>query len=83
MKGGQEASGAAGGRQDEEGMCGDFADLALEPSLGLEPLSAMMAASSAHVDSRKCAPANVTHQELPRFQTSQGTFIIQHICKSM
>jgi hypothetical protein len=51
MKGTQEAWGAAGGHQDEEGMCGDFADLVLEPSLGLE--RALMAASSAHVDSRE------------------------------
>jgi hypothetical protein len=82
MKGTQEAWGAAGGRQGEEGMCGDFADLALEPSLGLEPLSALIGASSAEVDSRECAPANATHQDLTRFQAPQGICIIQHICKS-
>jgi ubiquitin len=36
MKGTQEAWAAAGGRQGEEGLRGDFADLALEPSLGLD-----------------------------------------------
>jgi hypothetical protein len=41
MKGIQEAWGAAGGRQGEAGICGDFADLALESSVGLEPLSAL------------------------------------------
>ncbi len=57
MKGAQEASGAVGGHQGEGGMCGDFADLALEPSLVLEPsltletLSAQMTASSADVNS--------------------------------
>jgi hypothetical protein len=65
MKGAHEASGAAGGRQDEGGMCGDFADLALEPSLGLEPLNALVAASSTLVDSRECALANSTHIDHP------------------
>ena len=36
MKGTQEAWAAAGGRQGEEGLCGDFGDLVLEPSLGLD-----------------------------------------------
>ena len=76
MKGAHEASGAAGARQGEGGMCGDFADLALEPSLALEPLSAQMAASSAHVDSRECALANATHIDLPRFHASPGICII-------
>ncbi len=76
MKGAQEASGASGGRQDEEGMCADFADLSLEPSLGLEPLNALVAASSAHVDSRECDLANATHIDLPRFQASPGICII-------
>ena len=82
MKGTQEAWGAAGGRQGEEGMCGDFADLALEPSLGLEPLSALIEASSADVDSRECAPANATHQDLTRLQAPQGICITYHICES-
>ena len=69
MKGTKEAWGAAAGRQGEEGMFGDFADLALEPSLGLEPqLSALLVASSADVDSRECAPANATHQDLTSYQ---------------
>jgi hypothetical protein len=38
-------------------MCGDFADLALEPSL--QAPSALMAASSGNVDSRECALAHV------------------------
>ena len=76
MKGAHEASGAAGARQGEGGMCGDFADLALEPSLALEPLSAQMAASSAHVDSRECALANATHIDLHRFHASPGICII-------
>ena len=76
MKGKQEAWRAAGGRQVEKGMCGDFAELALEPSLGLEPLSALIGANSTHVDSRKCAQANATHQDLTRFQASQGICIL-------
>ncbi len=76
MKGAQEASGAAGGRQVEGMMCGDFADLALEPSLALEPMSAQMAASSAHVDSRECALVNDAHIDIPRCQASPGICII-------
>ncbi len=73
MKGAQEASGAAGGRQVEGRMCGDFADLALEPSLALEPMSAQMAASN---DSRECALVNDAHIDIPRCQASPGICIL-------
>ena len=73
MKGAHELLGAAGGRQGKEGMCRDFADLALQP------LNALTAASSAHVDSRECALANGTYQDLTCFQASQGICIIQHM----
>ncbi len=77
MKGTQEAWGAAEQRQGEAGICGDFADLALESSVGLEPLSALIAASSAHVDSREFAPANATHQTLP---ASKPLKVCAHVC---
>ena len=74
-----------GVRQGEGGMCGDFGDLALEPSMTPEPslvlerLRGQMKENSTHVDSRECTLVNDPCRRSPFASLSRYMYYITHV----